>query len=398
MTGFDPDGLRRLRRVMSTHAEQGRVGGVAWLAARDGDVEVGTAGLLTRGEPTPVARESIFRISSMTKPIVAVGALVLVEECVLRLDDPVDDLLPELADRRVLVDPRGPLDGETEPARRPITVGDLLTFRLGLGIDFEAPWPSPLFVEMNRLDLGSGPPEPQVPPEPDEWLRRLGTLPLLYQPGERWLYHVGADVLGVLLARATGQPLEELLRERVFAPLGMTDTGFATTHVERLGTCYVTNPETGEKVVYDSPDGQWAKPPAFPSGGGGLVSTVDDMHAFGGMLLAGGALPDGSRLLSRASVEAMTIDHVGVDRGAPGPSPDGTQGWGYGVGVQVRNAGPNRPAGSYGWAGGMGSAWSNDPRERLVGIVLTTDAFAGPFPPPAAILDFFTCAYTALGD
>lgn len=398
MTGFDAQGLRRLGRVMAGHIERDTVGGLAWLAARDGDVEVGTAGVLTRGEAAPVSRDSIFRISSMTKPIVAVAALVLVEECRIRIADPVDDLLPELAARRVLVDPYGPLEAATVPARRPITVGDLLTFRLGLGIDFEAPWPSPLFEAMNRLELGGGPPAPQGPPEPDEWMRRLATLPLLYQPGERWLYHVGADVLGVLIARATGQPLETFLRERVFEPLGMTDTGFATPHLDRLGTCYATNPETGERFVYDAPDGQWAKAPAFPSGGGGLVSTLDDMHAFGSMLLSGGLLPGGSRLLSRASVEAMTTDHLGVDRGAPGPSPDRTQGWGYGVGVQVRNAGPGRPTGSYGWAGGMGSVWSNDPRERLVAVVLTTDAFATAFPPPAAIQDFFTCVYTALGD
>ena len=184
------------------------------------------AGTLTRGEPVAVGRDSLFRISSMTKPIVAVAALILVEECRLRLDDPVDELLPELADRRVLVDPRGPIDGPTVPARAPITVRDVLTFRLGLGMDFEAPWPQPLLEEMDRLGMGGGAPEPQVPPAPDEWMRRLSTLPLLYQPGERWLYNTGADVLGVLIARAAGQPLDEFLRERVLDPLGMVDTAF----------------------------------------------------------------------------------------------------------------------------------------------------------------------------
>ena len=147
-------------------------------------------------------------------------------------------------------------------------------------------------------------------------MRRLSTLPLAYQPGERWLYDTCSDVLGVLVARAAGQPLGVFLRERLFEPLGMTDTGFSTPHLDRLGSCYTTSPETGEPAVYDAPDGQWAKPPPFPSGGGGLVSTVDDVHAFARMLLAGGRLPDGSRLLSRASVEAMTTDHIGADRGA----------------------------------------------------------------------------------
>ena len=284
-------------------------------------------------------RDSIFRIASMTKPVVAVGALLLVEECKLRLDDPVETLLPELSDRQVLVDGRGPLDGDTDPARRPITVHDVLTFRLGLGMDFEAPWPQPLLEAMGELGLGSGPPEPQVPPAPDEWIRRLSTLPLLYQPGERWLYNTGSDVLGVLVARAAGQPLEDFLRARVFDRWGMVDTGFSTTHVDRLGSCYATDPGTGARSVFDAPAGAWTTPPAFPSGGGGLVSTLDDFHAFGRMLLAGGRLPDGTRLLSRASVEAMTTDQIDADRGATGPSPDGSQGWGFGVGVQVRRTG-----------------------------------------------------------
>lgn len=398
MSGFEPGQLERLRVVMAGHVERDTVGGVAWIASRGDDVEVGVAGTLTRGEAEPVRRDSIFRISSMTKPIVAAGALVLVEDCRLRLDDPVDDLLPELADRRVLIDPRGPIDGDTVPADRPITVEDVLTFRLGLGMDFSAPWPQPLLEAMSELGLGAGPPEPQGPPEPDEWMRRLSTLRLLYQPGERWLYNTGADVLGVLIARASGQALDVFLQERVFEPLGMVDTGFATRHVDRLGTCYTTDPETREPVVYDAPQGGWAKPPAFPSGGAGLVSTVDDYHAFARMLLSGGRLPDGSRLLSRASVEAMTSDHLHVDRDGPSPSPDGSQGWGYGVGVQLRRAGLTRPAGSYGWGGGMGSSWANDPDRGLAGVLLTTDAFAGPFPPPAVIQDFWTCTYTALAD
>ena len=169
---------------MAAHVEQGDTGGVAWLAARDNDIAVGVSGSLTRGEPEPVRRDSMFRIASMTKPVTAVAALMLVEECRLRLDDSVDDLLPELANRRVLVDGRGPMDCETVPAARPITVSDVLTFRLGWGLDFEAPWPQPQFEAMGDLGLGGGPPQPQAPPDPDEWIRRMGTLPLLYQPGE----------------------------------------------------------------------------------------------------------------------------------------------------------------------------------------------------------------------
>jgi CubicO group peptidase (beta-lactamase class C family) len=396
VTGFDRARLERLAEVMAGHVDRDDVGGVAWLVARGDEVQVGVAGRLTRGEHEPVRRDSIFRIASMTKPIVAVGALLLLEECKLRLDDPVDDVLPELAGRRVLVDPRGPIDGETVPANGPITVRDVLTFRLGLGMDFEAPWPQPLVEAMSGLGLESGPPEPQVPPAPDEWMRRLSTLPLLYQPGERWLYHTGSDVLGVLVARAAGQPLEVFLRERVLEPLGMVDTGFAPCQLERFGSCYTTDPATGKRVVFDPPDGQWSKPPAFPSGGGGMVSTLDDFHAFGRMVLSGGRRADGSKLLSAAAVDAMTTDHIGVDLGGSGPSPDRAQGWGFGVGVQVRATGLAPGIGSYGWTGGLGSSWANDPRQDLIGIVLTTDAFTSPNPAPAIIRDFWTCTYAAI--
>jgi CubicO group peptidase (beta-lactamase class C family) len=399
MSRFDGAGLKRLGDVMAGHVDRDTVGGVVWLAAAEDDVDVGFAGALTRGTGDPVGRDTIFRIASMTKPIVALGALMLIEECRLRLDDPVDDLLPELADRRVLVDPHGQVDGETVPALRPITVRDVLTFRLGLGMDFAGAWPQPLLEAMRELDIGgAGPPEPQVPPAPDEWIRRLSTLPLLYQPGDRWLYNTGSDVLGVLVARAAGQPLDDFLRERVFEPLGMVDTGFSTPHVDRLGSCYAMNPETGERFVYDEPTGQWTKPPAFPSGGGGLVSTVDDIHAFGRMLLSGGRLPDGSRLVSAASIEAMTTDHIGADRGAPGPAPDGSQGWGFGVAVQVRRTGLGPTVGGYGWAGGLGTSWANDPAKGVVGIVLTTDAFTSAFPPPPVIQDFWTGVYAAIDD
>jgi CubicO group peptidase (beta-lactamase class C family) len=267
-----------------------------------------------------------------------------------------------------------------------------------MGMDFAAPWPWPLMDAMADLGLGAGPPEPQGPPEPDEWIRRLSTLPLQHQPGEKWLYNVGSMVLGVLIARAAGQPLDEFMRERLFEPLGMRDTGFFTEQTERLGTCYAVDPATEVRTVYDAPDGQWSKPPAFPDAAAGMVSTVDDMHAFARMLLAEGQLPDGSRLISRAAVEAMTTDQIGVLDGAAGPSPDGSQGWGFGVGVQVRRTGVAHSIGSYGWDGGLGSSWSNDPRERLVGTILTTDSFTGPFPPPAVVQDFWTCVYAALDD
>lgn len=389
------DGMR-WDAVLAAHVEAGRVGGVAWLVARDGEVTTGTAGTRTRGRDQPVRRDSVFRIASMTKPIVAVAALILVEECRLRLDDPVDELLPELAGRRVLVDPRGPLDGDAVPADRAITVRDVLTSRLGLGMDFTAPWPQPLLEELARLELGWGPPEPQLPPPPDEWMRRLATLPLLHQPGARWLYNTSSDVLGVLVARAAGQPLDRFLRERVFDPLGMSDTGFHHRDPDRLGSCHSIDPTTGEPAVEDPPDGQWSTPPAFPSGAGGLVSTVDDYAAFAGMLLRGGRAADGSRLLSAAAVEVMTTDHLVDDQHRSGPASDGSLGWGFGLGVQLRRTGLGPGPGGYGWSGGLGSSWWNDPAERLIGVVLTTDRFDDASPSRAVVRDFETCLYADL--
>jgi CubicO group peptidase (beta-lactamase class C family) len=396
MSTFDADRISRVGDAIAQRVDADDVGGVAWLAACGDDVHAGVAGTLTRGEPAPVERDSVFRIASITKPITAVAALVLVEDHALRLDDPIDALVPELADRRVLVDARGPIDGDTVPAHRPITVHDVLTFRTGIGMDFAAPFPQPLLEAIDALGIATAPPQPQVAPEADEWVRRLGTLPLLHQPGERWTYHYSADVLGVLIERAAGQPFEVVLRERMLEPLGMRDTAFAASDVARMGSSYERDPLTGAPVVFDPPEGQWATPPAFPSGGGGLVSTVDDLHAFGHMLLAGGRLPNGEHLISRAAVEAMTTDQLGVLGGAASPASDGALGWGFGVGVQVRRTGLGPTVGGYGWTGGLGSSWSNDPNHDLVGVVLTTDAFSGAFPLPAVVQDFWTDVYASL--
>jgi CubicO group peptidase (beta-lactamase class C family) len=263
-------------------------------------------------------------------------------------------------------------------------------------MDFEAPFPQPLLDAVDELGIATAPPAPQGPPPPDEWMRRLGTLPLLHHPGERWTYHYSADLLGVLVARAAGEPLPRALRTRVLDPLGMVDTGFAATDPARLGSAYTRDPATGEHHVLDPPDGQWATEPAFPSGGGGLVSTVDDLNAFGRMLLARGALPDGGRLLSPAAVAAMTTDQLGVSSGAAGITPDRSQGWGFGVAVHLRRTGLGPTVGAYGWTGGLGSSWTNDPNHDVVGVILTTDAFAAAFPMPAVIQDIWTDVYASL--
>ena len=251
-------------------------------------MHVDAIGMKALGGNDPMRRDTIFRIASISKPITAAATMILVEECKLRLDEPVDRLLPELANRRVLKRLDGQVD-DTVPAKRPITVRDLLTFRMGLGIIMAMPGTYPIQKAAADLGLlGMGRPEPASPLTPDEWLRRLGTLPLVHQPGERWMYNMGSYVLSVLIARASGQPLEAFLRERIFEPLGMKDTGFSVppNKLDRLATFYMVNPATGALVLDDDvKNSQWARPPAFPDGGGGLVATVDDFLAFGQMLL-----------------------------------------------------------------------------------------------------------------
>jgi CubicO group peptidase (beta-lactamase class C family) len=397
-TGFTTSGIARMREVMASHVARGDVAGLTWAVARHGDTHLGTTGSLEPNGGAAVKEDTIFRISSMTKPVAAVAALILVEECVVRLDEPVDRFLPELADRRVLVDPEGPVTA-TVPARRPISLRDLLTFRLGWGMDFSNFGPGWLLAAMAELDLGSGPPAPAGPPPPDEWIRRLGTLPLAYQPGERWLYHTGADVLGVLIARASGQTFESFLRERIFEPLGMHDTGFSVPAADmaRFGACYASDPASGDRVVYDAADGQWSAPPAFAGGGAGLVSTVPDYLAFARMLQSGG-VHHGRRILARPSIEAMTTNQLTPEQlSASGPDAAGALGWGFGVGVQIRRTGPARSVGTYGWDGGLGSVWANDPTEGVVGVLMTNQMWTSPTPPPVAE-DFWTCAYAAIAD
>jgi CubicO group peptidase (beta-lactamase class C family) len=391
--GLSADRLSRLHDILARRVELGDASGVVSVVSRRGEAHVDVIGATAVDGDVPMRSDTIFRISSMTKPITAVATMILLEECVVRLDEPVDRLLPELAERQVVRRIDGPVD-DTVPANRPITVRDLLTFRMGFGGYFG---PSPVNDAAAPLQLSVGPPQPSLPPEPDEWMRRFSTLPLMAQPGERWLYHTGADVLGVLIARASGQPFEAFLRERVFEPLSMKDTAFSVpaAGVDRLTTLYATDPETGALTLYDPPTGQWSAPPAFPSGGAGLVSTADDYLAFAEMLLRGGA-----PILSRSSVETMTSDHLTPEQKAvSGFFPDDfdSRGWGFGVTVVTRRDHPAAPVGQYGWDGGLGTIWRNDPSEQMITILLTNAAWTSPRPPDVA-LDFLTGAYASIRD
>jgi len=351
-----------LRSVMAGHVERGAMPGLVALVARHGTVHVEVIGTKAFGDAEPLARDAIFRIASLSKPIAAAAAMLLVDDGTLHLDGAVDDLLPELADRRVLRSLDAALD-DTVPAHRPITLDDLLTFRMGFGTVLAAPGTYPIQRAEEELGLMTlGPPWPPTPHGPGEWMRRFGTLPLMCQPGEKWLYNMGSDVLGVLIARATGQPFETLLRERIFEPLGMKDTGFSVppANIDRLATSYRPNFQTGALEVYDeSAGGQWSRPPAFPSGGAGLVSTIDDYLAFGLVLLNHGN-HGSERILSRPSVETMTTDQLTPEQKAVSglvPGYFDGHGWGLGVSVVTRRVDVAGSVGKFGWDGGLGTSW-----------------------------------------
>jgi CubicO group peptidase (beta-lactamase class C family) len=383
--GLTAAGLKGLYAAAERHVGDEKVPGLVALVARGGQVHVEALGRLAVGGPA-VARDSIFRIASTTKPITAAATLALAAEGRIGLDEPVDRLLPELADRRVLRSMDGPLD-DTVPAARAITVRDLLTFTFGFGMVgemFAAPDPWPVVAAAGGLRLATiGPPDPPVPPDPDTWIAALGSLPLLAQPGERWMYNTGAQVLGVLAARAAGQPFSQVLATRIFEPLGMPDTGFWTADTHRLATAY--QPAPGGLVVLDEPAGKWSRPPAFGDGGAGLVSTAGDLLAFARMLLRGGA-----PVLPAGAVRAMTSDQLTMARKARGGLVPGFfdgRSWGFCQAVY--------DSGAFGWDGGLGTSWLVDPSRDLTVIVLTQRMFESPDPPPVH-RDIQAAAYAAL--
>ena len=384
---FNKDGLERFGAVAASHVGEDKVPGLVALVASGDDVHVEALGTLAVGG-RPVERTSLYRIASMTKPVTAAATLALVREGLLGLDEPVGRLLPELADRRVLRRMDGPLD-DTVPAEAPVTVRGLLTFTFGFGMALEmfmAPEPWPVVAAAAQAGLATiGPPQPDDFVDPDTWITRFGALPLLAQPGQRWLYNTGAHVLSVLCARAAGTSYDEVLRTRIFEPLGMRDTGFWTDNAGRLATAYA--PTADGLVVWDPPDGQWSRPPAFHDGAAGLVSTADDLLAFARMLLRGG-----DPVLTADQVREMSSDHLTAGQREAGMAILGGRGWGLGTSVVLD--GPW--AGATGWDGGLGTSFLVHPARDLAVIVLTQRLFETA-QAPAVHTDLQAAALAAAG-
>jgi CubicO group peptidase (beta-lactamase class C family) len=371
-TKFEP-----VRSVLTDQIEHHVFPGSVFLVARGDDVVVSADGASAIGGSAPMRRDTIFRIASMTKAVTATAMMMLVEEGKLALEENAQRLLPELANARVLRTIRSELD-DTVPANHPITVREIMNFTFGSGLNFDRTLPIVRAGEAAHLTLAQ--PTPMTPHAPDEWMRLFGALPLMYQPGERWLYNVGSLIQGVLVRRASGQDFDTFVQERICAPLGMRDTGFyvPANKVDRLAGCGVfTDPSTHRQTRMDGDGAQseYATRPAFPSGAAGLCSTVDDYLSFARMLAASGE-HNGRRLLSAESVRAMTTNQLTeAQRTASAqslfPGFFDNHSWGYGVGIQT---GPdhNTPThGAYGWDGGFGSSWFTDPNRNVISIVMT---------------------------
>ncbi|MDB5635637.1 MAG: serine hydrolase [Bradyrhizobium sp.] len=394
--GLSKPRLARMHDVMAGHVEAGDIPGLVTLVSRGGETHVDTIGKIAI-DGAPMARDTIFRITSMTKPVTAVAAMILVEECKLRLDDPVDRWLPELADRKVLRAIDAPID-DTVPAKRAVTLRDLLTFRSGYGMIPVFPDRYPIQKAIAEAGFAPGPVFPSFPP--DELMRRYGSLPLIYQPGERWLYNAGTEILSVLIARVAGTTLGDFFRERIFAPLGMKDTAFSVPQAKRnrFATSYARDHATQKLTVFDDPiTGNFSNPPVFENGSAGLVSTADDFHAFAQMMLNGGRLGS-ERILSRPSVELMTTDQITLEQKLGSEIFFGDErGWGMGVSVFTRRDDLSHVPGRFGWDGGYGTSWYSDPNENLTGILLTQRMMDSP-QPPRVMVDFWTSAYQAIDD
>ena len=380
--GFVDAALAQIPTALQAVVDAGDLSGFVTLVWRKGEVvQVNTLGQRDVEACLPMTRDTLFRIASMTKPVTSIAALMLWEEGKLKLDDPITRWLPEFSQMVVLKDATGPVD-ETYPAPRGITVEDLMTHRAGLAYAFTSVGP-----------LGQAHEDALGPPlgghmTPDAWLAKLGSLPLSYPPGERFHYSHATEVLGFLVARIEGKPLGQVLKDRIFTPLGMTDTDFwcPPEKRDRMAKLYRINPATDrlQDVSFPHLDSQ----PVFEPGGGGLISTADDYLKFARMMLGKGEV-DGVRLVKASTLEMMAQNRLtDAQRTVPFMGLPFWLGQGFGLGVSViadaekhawMGAGSQ---GAFGWPGAFGTWWQADPSEDMVMIYLIQNSM--PLGPEAA--------------
>ena len=334
MQGFSPDRLNRIASVMKAEIEKGTMPGAVSLIARNGKiVHLEAHGYLDAAKTKPMAKDAVFRAFSMTKPLTSVAAMSLVEQGKISLRDPISTWMPEFKEMKVYVerqDERGKTTREVVPARRQITVQDLLRHTSGFTYSGSAPFPEmkeayeKADVESRDSDLS-----------PEEFTKRLAQIPLAYEPGTRWEYSVSSDVLGVLVERVSGKRLDQYLDELVFKPLNMKDTSFQATseQLPRLADALDSDPQKinlwkGSRVEADPGK-------RYRLGGAGSVTTAEDYFRFAQMMLNKGQL-DGARILSRETVEYMMSDHIAGLQGSPFPTTGPGYGFGLGFGVRLR--------------------------------------------------------------
>jgi len=350
--GLSSEKLALLGKFIETSVQENKIPGAVVLVARNGKIAyLESYGMRDKNTSAPMKTDSIFRIYSMTKPIVSVAVLMLMEEGKISLDDPISKYLPELKNLKVGVEGA---DGKFEliPTKREITILDLLTHTSGMtyGIFFNSKVKS-LYKEAG-IHSGNY--------TTKEFVEKMGKLPLAYEPGTRWEYGRSTDVLGRLIEVVSGKSLDQFLEERIFKPLKMVDTGFYVKpdKIDRLA-------QPGDKTLLNV-----SAHPKFLSGGGGLVSTAGDYARFLQMLLNGGEL-DGVRILSKKSVALMTKDHLGPlgNRSDMYYFPGPFAGFGLGVAVFTKQAGPVEP-GTYFWPGYAGTIFGVNPNENLIRILM----------------------------
>jgi len=370
LEGFSAERLRRLDSVFVQQViARGATPGVVMLVARNGNVvKMSADGFLDARKTRPMRTDAIFRLASMSKPLVSVAAMTLVESGQIKLTDPIAKWIPEFKDMKVLVestDSRGSVTRQTVPASRPITVQDLLRHTSGLCYPDYAPTPE-LQAAYTKADLDGLDAELS----PDEFIHRLSQIPLAWQPGSRWQYGTSIDVLGILIERVTGQRLDRWLDAVMFKPLGMLHTGFQVRpeDLERVAEPPDSNPNRVPKWERRFADDPGMR---YRSAGGGLVSTAEDYFRFLQMLLNGGEL-NHVRILSRKTVQLMISDHI---PGLDGPTLFAGPGYGFGLGFAVRRQDGVSPvpgsAGDFNWSGRYGTTFTVDPREKIIAIYMS---------------------------